>query len=288
MAAPINIRRGNEIISIELSLVSKANIYKTNPTVNSFMPRPREEDDHKRLPSPFCLHGFLAPEGAGAWLQAARHPLGAEIPGLYLAYLLPKLQASLWGPARSAPACSQPPRDAAGAQLQAWLPAMLRRRGRWRWSCVPQLAGCPTHQKPGPFQGQHFFQIVEYHYPLEAHNIIVFFAAMQLRRLEVELQQGSLEVGCMLEYFLQDPIGFPAVLAASLPGTGLEVELQHICMELGFMHQCLLQPRSWAGGRLTAFEIWNPGLFQGQQCQPLMRWLTTLCISVLLIFLIMA
>ena len=106
----------------------------------------------------------------------------------------------------------------------------------------------------GPKKGRVFFWFC-FSLLVEAHNFIVFFAAMQLGRLEVELQQGSLEVGCMLECFSQHLIGFLAVLAASLPGTGLEVELQQICMELGFMHQCLLQPRSWAGGRLTAFEI---------------------------------
>ena len=90
---------------------------------------------------------------------------------------------------------------------------------------------------------------------VEAHNFIVifvifvFFAATQVVRLEVELQQGALEVGCMLECFSQDPIGFPAVLAAGKPGTGLEVELQQDCMELGSMHQRPLQPRTCAGGR---------------------------------------
>ena len=55
----------------------------------------------------------------------------------------------------------------------------------------------------------------------------------------------------MLEGFSQHPIGFLAVLAASKPRSQ-EVEFQQGCMELGSMHQCPLQQRSWAAGRLTA------------------------------------
>ena len=43
----------------------------------------------------------------------------------------------------------------------------------------------------------------------------------------------------MLECFLQQIIGFLAVLAASMPRS---VDFQQSCMELTSMHECLLQP----------------------------------------------
>ena len=90
---------------------------------------------------------------------------------------------------------------------------------------------------------------------VEAHNFIViflFFAALQVVRPEVQLQQRPLEVGCMLERFSQDPICFPAILAAGKPGTGLEVQLQEDGVQLAAMHQRPLEPRIRAGSRVMA------------------------------------